>query len=100
MEKAQDIASSVASTAEEAWESARQGVGQAASTVATTASDSWDEITRFMRRYPMATLCAGVGLGFVLSRLFEDQGIRRFGGRSWGYSPEYGSDYRSNMGGR
>jgi hypothetical protein len=50
-EKAQDLASTVASKAGEAWDNAKQ----AASTVATTAEDAWGEMANVMRRYPIAT---------------------------------------------
>ncbi len=79
---AQDLASSVASRAGDAWESvssqagdvwegARQGVSQAASTVADSAQDAFVNVRTFMGRYPFATLCAGIGIGFLFSRLLE-----------------------------
>ena len=71
-------AQSVASVAEEAWDSTRQGVQRAASTVAGTAEDAWGEMTGLMRRYPFGTLCVGIGVGFLMSRLLEDRGTRDF----------------------
>jgi ElaB/YqjD/DUF883 family membrane-anchored ribosome-binding protein len=65
-EKASDIASGVASTAEQAWDTTRHAVQSAASTVASTAEDAWDSTISFMRRYPLATFGIGVGLGFLL----------------------------------
>ena len=72
-DKAQEVASGLACKVEEAWDSTKQGVQQAASTVATTAEGAFNEVTRFMRTYPFATLCAGVGLGFVLSQLMRNR---------------------------
>jgi ElaB/YqjD/DUF883 family membrane-anchored ribosome-binding protein len=96
-DKAHDIASAVASKAEDAWDSTKHGAEQAASAVATTAADAWQEVTGIMRRYPFATLWVGIAAGFVLSRLFEDRGARSFGRRSWGYyPPDFGPEYRSN----
>jgi len=68
-DKVEDAAGSVASTAEEAWDSTREGIQRTASTVAHTAGDAWGEMTGLMRRYPFGTLCVGIGVGFLLSRL-------------------------------
>jgi ElaB/YqjD/DUF883 family membrane-anchored ribosome-binding protein len=73
-----DAASSVASTAEGAWDSTREGVQRAASAVADTAGDAWGEVTGLMRRHPFGTLCVGIGVGFLLARLLEDRGTREF----------------------
>jgi len=77
-DKAQGMASTVAATAEDAWDGTRQGVQRAASAVADTAGDAWGEMTGLMRRYPFGTLFVGVGVGFLLSRLLEDRGNRDF----------------------
>jgi hypothetical protein len=66
-DKAQELASNVASTAEHAWEGTRQGVQRAASTVADTAENAWESMTTCMRNYPFATFFVGVGLGFLLA---------------------------------
>ena len=50
----------------DAWEGATEGVRHAASTVSEYACDAWDDAVGFMRRYPGATLCAGLGVGFLL----------------------------------
>ena len=71
-----DVASSVATTAEDAWDSTRDGVRRAASTVSHTAGDAWEDLTGLMRRYPFGTLCVGIGVGFLLSRVLE---VRRTG---------------------
>ncbi len=79
--KVEDVGSSVASTAEEAWDSTRH----AASAVAHTASDAWGEVTGLMRRYPFGTLFVGIGFGLLLSRLLEDR------------AREYASDLASRL---
>jgi len=62
-DKASELASGVAGTAEHAWDATKN----VASTVASTAEDAWQGMTNFMRRYPMATFGAGCGLGFLLA---------------------------------
>lgn len=69
-DKASDLASGVASTAEQAWETTRQTAQNVASTVASTAEDAWDSVNGFMRRYPMATFFIGLGFGFLLAEMF------------------------------
>ncbi len=78
-EKAKDMAGSVASRAEDAWDSTRQGVQKAASAVVDTTTDVWGDLTHFMSRYPFATFFCGLGVGFLLSRLFPGRSIRDFG---------------------
>jgi hypothetical protein len=95
-DRAEDVASSVASTAGQAWDSTRQ----AASAVADTAGDAWGELTGLMRRYPFGTLFVGIGLGFVLSRIIENQGtdqIRRFGSDLYDRLRDYTSDVASRF---
>jgi ElaB/YqjD/DUF883 family membrane-anchored ribosome-binding protein len=75
-EKAQELASTVTSRAGEAWDTTRQATQQAASTVANTAEGAWDETAAFMRRYPIVTLCVGIGIGCLLSQLFRNQEVR------------------------
>src|SRR5436190_997158 len=65
-DKAQDVAGSVAETAEELWDSTKQGVQQATSTVADQAEDAYLTVTDFMSRYPLATFFAGCGVGILL----------------------------------
>ena len=74
----QGAASSVASTAEEAWDGTREGVRRAASAVTDTAGDAWGEVTGLMRRHPFGTVCVGIGVGFLLARLLDDRGTREF----------------------
>jgi hypothetical protein len=96
-DKVEDVASSVASTAEGAWDSTRQ----AASAVANTAGDAWGELTGLMRRYPFATFFLGVGCGVVLYRLMEDRAARdlrdlaRWGSSAYDRAREYASNLTS-----
>jgi ElaB/YqjD/DUF883 family membrane-anchored ribosome-binding protein len=95
-----DAASSVASTAEDAWDSTRQGVQRAASSVADTAGDAWGEVTGLMRKYPFGTLCVGIGVGFLLSQLLEDRprrDIRRLGSDLYDRVRDYASDVASKV---
>lgn len=72
MEKAQHAASSIASQAEHAWDSTRQGVEHAAYSISSGAEDAWDAVSHFMTRYPIATLGAGICVGFCLGRMFSN----------------------------
>jgi ElaB/YqjD/DUF883 family membrane-anchored ribosome-binding protein len=72
-DKASELASNVASTAEQAWDATRQTAQNVASTVASTAEDAWDSMSSFMRRYPIATFCIGAGFGFLLAELFASR---------------------------
>ncbi len=92
---ARDLASSVASRAGNAWDSTRGEVQQAASAVADTATDLWSDVMGFMRRYPFATLCFGLGIGFCLSRLIEGRSMSTFGHWDFGRSPS-GHDHGSS----
>lgn len=73
VEGAQNLASSVASAAGQAWDSTRDVAQKAASTVANTAEDVWDSTTGFMRRYPFATLAIGFGLGFLVCMAMDSR---------------------------
>jgi ElaB/YqjD/DUF883 family membrane-anchored ribosome-binding protein len=72
-ETAQQFASNVAERAEDAWDTTRQSVQDYASTVASGAENAWDSATTFMRRYPVATFCAGFGLGCLLAMALENR---------------------------
>jgi ElaB/YqjD/DUF883 family membrane-anchored ribosome-binding protein len=69
-EKASDVASGVASTAEQAWDTTRHAVQSAASTVASATENAWEGAISFMRRYPLATFAMGAGFGFLLCGLW------------------------------
>jgi ElaB/YqjD/DUF883 family membrane-anchored ribosome-binding protein len=69
-EKAQDVASTAATKAEEALDTAQQGARQAASYVGRQAETAWEGLTDCMSRYPVATFVVGIGLGIFLGRAF------------------------------
>lgn len=71
-DKTRELASTVATSAEETWDSTRHGVQHAASAVAHTAESAWEEVTDFMRRYPMATFGIGLGLGVLLTHALSN----------------------------
>ncbi len=92
----QEAASSVASTAQDAWD----GTRRAATAMADTAGDAWGELTGLMRRYPFGTLFVGVGIGFVLSRLMEDRwsrDFRRLGSDLYDRVRDYAGDVASRL---
>jgi ElaB/YqjD/DUF883 family membrane-anchored ribosome-binding protein len=70
-EKAQDLASSVASRAEDAWDSTRQGAQRAYSAVADTTGNAIEGLNDYMSRYPYLTLMVGFGLGFLVAQAFS-----------------------------
>jgi ElaB/YqjD/DUF883 family membrane-anchored ribosome-binding protein len=87
-EKPGDLASTVASKAEQAWDATRQGAQQAwdttregaqqaAGAVAQRAEDAFSDLRSCMARYPFATFGVGVGLGVLLALTFE-QSFRRY----------------------
>ena len=65
-ETAQNWAENVSSTAGDAWESTRQGAQQLASSVADTTTETVENITRFIRKYPVPSLLGACGVGFLL----------------------------------
>jgi len=60
---AQGAASSVASAAEQAWDSTSRGAQQAGSAVAHTAEDAWGSMRSCMSRYPFAVFFTGIAVG-------------------------------------
>ena len=95
-DKVGDVASSVASTAEDAWNSTREGTRQAAH----MAGDAWDEMTGLMRRYPFGTLCVGIGVGFLLSRILEERGtgdLRRLAHDLYDRARDYASQAATKL---
>jgi len=70
-DKAQELASSAATKAEEAWDRTRQGAQELASHVAGTAEEAWVSVHTFFRRYPVTMFCVGLGLGFLIARALE-----------------------------
>jgi ElaB/YqjD/DUF883 family membrane-anchored ribosome-binding protein len=88
-DKAQDVASSVAQRAEQAWDATRQGAEQAwettrhgaqqlASGASDTAEQAWEAANRLMTRNPLGTLVCGFALGFLFARILEAGGSRRY----------------------
>jgi hypothetical protein len=71
-EKAQQVASDVASQAGQAWDSTREGARQFASSVASTAETGWENVSQFFNRYGLPMFLVGIGLGFVLARAFAN----------------------------
>jgi ElaB/YqjD/DUF883 family membrane-anchored ribosome-binding protein len=95
-DKVEDMASSVASTAEEAWDSTREGIQRAAS----TAGDAWGEMTGLMRRYPFGTLCVGIGVGFLLSRVLQERrtgDLRRLASELYDRARDYAAEAASKL---
>ena len=66
-----DVASTVAHTAQDAWDSTRQGVSQGAGYVADMAGDFWGDATNMVRRYPVASVLIAFGLGCLCAGLFR-----------------------------
>ncbi len=67
-EKSQEFASS----AEDVWDSTRQRAQQAITAAGSAAEDAWQSISQFMRTYPLATFCLGLGAGILLTRMLEE----------------------------
>jgi hypothetical protein len=71
METAKQAVSSVSEGASQAWDATREQAQEIASNVSEYAGDALENATDFMRRYPIATLCAGFGLGFLFAQLLR-----------------------------
>jgi hypothetical protein len=67
--RAGEMASNLGESAQQAWDSARQGVQQAAGRLGVDA-DTFNDVRGFMRRYPIATFAAGFGLGVLVTMMF------------------------------
>jgi hypothetical protein len=63
-DKAQDMASSVATTAQKAWDSTREQVENVASQIGDKAEEAVENVTGFIRRYPVASVLGGFFLGY------------------------------------
>jgi hypothetical protein len=66
--KAQELGARAVETAEEAWETTREGAQQLASKVASQADDFFEDTTALIRRYPLASLCCAFCLGFLVAK--------------------------------
>ncbi len=75
-EKAQDLASSAASSAQQAWDSTKQQAQQAwdstknrvqdmTSNVGDTFEEAFDSVQGFVRRYPLACIAGGFLVDFL-----------------------------------
>ena len=64
---AQQLASTTAQKAEQAWDTASRQAQQ----FATAAGDTVGEFRRFAGRYPLAVFLAGLGAGFLLARALD-----------------------------
>ncbi len=76
-DKAQEMASSVASSAQQAWDTTRRQVQDAASNVGETFEDAFGNVNHFVRRYPLACVLGGFFVGFLAASAM--------GGMSSGY---------------
>ena len=65
-EKAQELGSTIASGAQQAWDTTRRQTREWASNVADGAQDAWEGFGNTVRRYPVASLLIALGVGFVL----------------------------------
>ncbi len=65
-DKAQEWASDVSSGAQQAWQTTRDKTQEWASDVAQTATEAWDGLGNFIRRYPVASICCALGIGFLV----------------------------------
>jgi ElaB/YqjD/DUF883 family membrane-anchored ribosome-binding protein len=65
-DKAQEWGSTVASGAQHAWDSTKRQTREWAGEVADTAQNAWEGFGDLIRRYPVASLCIALGVGFVL----------------------------------
>jgi hypothetical protein len=75
-EKAQDVASGVASRLGDAWESTRQGVREGGEWVADTAGDFWNSLSGVIRRYPVASCAIAFGVGCLFTSLLSMSSFR------------------------
>ncbi len=66
-EKTREFVSGMAGQAQEAWHSAREGVQERFSGLSAKAGDIWEDGIEFVRRYPLASLCAAFVLGSLTS---------------------------------
>ena len=58
--------SSLTETAQEAWETTKEKAGDLASTASGIAQDTWEQSREFIKKYPVACVGAGIGIGFLL----------------------------------
>lgn len=66
-DRAREYVSGMAGQAQEAWRGAREGMQERFSRYSEKAGDIWGDGIDFVRRYPMASLAAALGLGCLLT---------------------------------
>ncbi len=64
---AQQVGSTVASQATEAWDTTRRQAQELASRAASQAEDAFSELTRFIRRHPVPSILVALGLGIAVA---------------------------------
>jgi hypothetical protein len=70
-DRAKQLASAVATTAEQTWDRTKNRLGDVTGKVGTTVEDLWATMIGCMRRYPLAVFFTGIGLGVVISELMS-----------------------------
>lgn len=70
-DRAAQMASAVAATAEKTWDRARESMGDLPNEVGGKAQQLWSSMISCMRRYPLAVFFTGIGLGMVLAHMAE-----------------------------
>jgi hypothetical protein len=65
-EKAQELGSTIASGAQQAWDATSRQTREWAGDVARTAENAWEGFGNTIRRNPVASLLIAFGVGFVL----------------------------------
>jgi hypothetical protein len=73
MDTLRHSARGVAETAQNAWDTAREGAQQAFSSV--TSRDIWENLGDVIQRYPIASVLVGMGVGFCLGRMLETRSL-------------------------
>src|SRR4051812_16963162 len=82
-ERAQDWMSAATSGAESAWDSTRQEARELASSARERAEDFADSASRFMRRYPIASMAGIFAAGILLGAALRFAMEPRYGGGRW-----------------
>jgi hypothetical protein len=82
-DKAQEWTSNIAGKAEATWESTKQCTQEMASRVADPAENAYESVTTFIRRYPMPSLLASFGLGFLMAQCWQAMMSGGRGRGSW-----------------
>lgn len=70
-DRASQMASAVAATAEKTWDRARKGMADLPDQFGGKAQQLWSSMISCMRSYPLAVFFTGIGLGMVLASMAE-----------------------------